>query len=58
MSIARHHNEWLSLIEVSGPFIRLPIFLRVFPQGWMRSIKIRPPKRAWCMKNCFTVTSM
>ena len=33
MSIARHYNEWLSLIEVSGPFLSLPILLRVFPQG-------------------------
>jgi hypothetical protein len=33
MSIARHHNEWLSLIEVSGPFLSLPVLLRVFPQG-------------------------
>ncbi len=33
MSIARQHNEWLSLIEVSGPFLSLPVLLRVFPQG-------------------------
>ena len=33
MSIARHHNEWLSLIEVSGPFLSLPVLMRVFPQG-------------------------
>jgi hypothetical protein len=33
MSIARHHAEWLSLIEVSGPFLSLPVLLRVFPQG-------------------------
>jgi hypothetical protein len=33
MSIARHHNEWLSLIEVSGPFMSLPVLMRVFPQG-------------------------
>ena len=33
MSIARHHNEWLSLLEVSGPFLSLPVLLRVFPQG-------------------------
>ncbi len=29
----RHHAEWLSLIEVSGPFLSLPVLLRVFPQG-------------------------
>ena len=33
MSIARDHNEWLSLIEVSGPFLSMPVLLRVFPQG-------------------------
>jgi hypothetical protein len=25
MSIARHHAEWLSLIETSGPFLSLPV---------------------------------
>ena len=30
---SRHHTEWLSLIEVSGPFLSLPVLLRVFPQG-------------------------
>src|SRR6266566_4890443 len=33
MSIARHHAEWLSLIEVSGPFLSMPVLMRVFPQG-------------------------
>ncbi|CAJ2785038.1 Eco57I restriction-modification methylase domain-containing protein [Burkholderia pseudomallei] len=33
MSIAHQHNEWLSLVEVSGPFLSLPVLLRVFPQG-------------------------
>jgi hypothetical protein len=32
-SIAKHHAEWLSLIEVSGPFLSLPVLMRVFPQG-------------------------
>jgi hypothetical protein len=32
MSVARHHAEWLSLVEVSGPFLSLPVLLRVFPQ--------------------------
>ena len=30
---ARHHAEWLSLIEVSGPFLSLPALTRAFPQG-------------------------
>ena len=33
MSSANHHTEWLSLIEQSGPFLSLPVLLRVFPQG-------------------------
>ncbi|MEO8287129.1 MAG: DNA methyltransferase [Chloroflexota bacterium] len=33
MSNARHHAEWLSLIEVSGPFLSMPVLMRVFPQG-------------------------
>jgi hypothetical protein len=33
MSISRHHTEWLALVEVSGPFLSLPVLLRVFPQG-------------------------
>src|SRR6266496_926669 len=33
MSIARQHAEWLSLIEVSGPFLSMPVLLNVFPQG-------------------------
>ena len=33
MSIARHHSEWLSLVEVSGPFLSMPVLTRVFPQG-------------------------
>jgi hypothetical protein len=32
MSVARHHNEWLSLVDVSGPFLSLPVLMRVFPQ--------------------------
>jgi hypothetical protein len=33
MSIARQHAQWLSLVEVSGPFLSMPVLLRVFPQG-------------------------
>ena len=33
MSIARHHAEWLALVEVSGPFLSLPALMQVFPQG-------------------------
>lgn len=33
MSITRHHNEWLSLVPNSGPFLRLPVLAQAFPQG-------------------------
>ncbi|NDC37792.1 MAG: restriction endonuclease, partial [Proteobacteria bacterium] len=33
MSIIAHHNEWLSLVPHSGPFISIPALKRVFPQG-------------------------
>lgn len=33
MSIARHHAEWLSLLEISGPFLSMPVLLNAFPQG-------------------------
>ena len=33
MSIARRHAEWLSLVEVSGPFLSMPVLLEAFPQG-------------------------
>ena len=33
MSTARHHAEWLSLVEVSGPFLSMPVLMRVFPDG-------------------------
>jgi hypothetical protein len=33
MSVSRHHADWLSLVECSGPFVSLPVLLRVFPQG-------------------------
>jgi len=32
-SVARDHNEWLSLVPTSGPFLSLETLLRVFPQG-------------------------
>ncbi|MGE0883111.1 MAG: restriction endonuclease [Blastocatellales bacterium] len=33
MSNKRHHTEWLSLVEVSGPFLTMPVLEKVFPQG-------------------------
>jgi hypothetical protein len=28
-----HHAEWLSLVEISGPFLSVPVLERAFPQG-------------------------
>ncbi len=33
MSMTKHHTEWLSLLEISGPFLSLPVLTRTFPQG-------------------------
>ncbi len=33
MPSSRLHTEWLSLIEVSGPFLSVQVLERVFPQG-------------------------
>jgi hypothetical protein len=33
MSVARHHADWLNLVETSGPFLSMPVLMRVFPQG-------------------------
>jgi hypothetical protein len=33
MSILREHNEWLSLVPNSGPFLSLPVLVQAFPQG-------------------------
>ena len=30
---ASQHAEWLSLLEISGPFLSLPVLTRVWPQG-------------------------
>src|SRR5437764_1244410 len=30
-TVAKHHAEWLSLIEISGPFLSLTALNRVFP---------------------------
>lgn len=33
MSSTSVHDEWLSLIEISGPFFAIPVLKEVFPQG-------------------------
>lgn len=41
-SVTRHHAEWLSLIEISGPFLSMPVLMRIFPQG----LDPREPEKA------------
>jgi hypothetical protein len=36
MSAASEYAELLKLIEISGPFISLPVFKEVFPQGFAK----------------------
>ena len=30
---SKHHAEWLSLLEISGPFLSMPVLTSIFPQG-------------------------
>ncbi|GHO65076.1 hypothetical protein KSC_039680 [Ktedonobacter sp. SOSP1-52] len=32
-STARQHANWLALIDISGPFVSMPVLLKYFPQG-------------------------
>lgn len=53
MSAASEYAELLKLIEVSGPFISLPVFREVFPQGLSkdaadRTRELRELYTAWC----------
>jgi hypothetical protein len=32
-SVARRHAEWLSLLEINGPFLSMAVLLKAFPQG-------------------------
>ena len=41
MSIAKHHAEWLSLIEVSGPFLSLPVLVQRSRRGWTLTTRAR-----------------
>lgn len=50
MTTARHHAEWLSLVETSGPFLSLPVLLRVFPQG----LSAHDPEHFATLKQAFS----
>jgi hypothetical protein len=49
MSVSRHHADWLSLVEVSGPFVSLPVLTRVFPQG----LEPRDPVQAKSLREAY-----
>jgi hypothetical protein len=49
MSVAQHHADWLSLVEVSGPFMSLPVLMRVFPQG----LESRDPAQAKALRAAY-----
>ena len=49
MSVIRHHADWLSLIESSGPFVSLPVLMRVFPQG----LEPRDPAQAKALRAAY-----
>lgn len=46
---SRHHADWLSLVEVSGPFASLPVLLRVFAQG----LEPRDPSQAKVLRAAY-----
>src|SRR5205807_10055146 len=49
MSVSLHHADWLSLVEFSGPFVSLPVLLRVFPQG----LEPRDPAQAKALRAAY-----
>jgi hypothetical protein len=47
------HTEWLSLIEVSGPFLAISVLEKAFPQGLEavetpRRQRLRAAYEEWC----------
>ncbi|MBM9518769.1 hypothetical protein JWG39_02910 [Desulforhopalus vacuolatus] len=46
MKYMSQHNEWLSMIEVSGPFLALSVLEKIFPQG-LESLENYRKKRLW-----------
>ena len=49
VSTARHHADWLSLVEVSGPFVSLSVLLKIFPQG----LEPRDPAQAKALRTAY-----
>ena len=48
-SVSRQHADWLSLVEVSGPFVSLPVLMRTFPQG----LDARDPVQAKALREAY-----
>ena len=48
-SVSRQHADWLSLVEVSGPFVSLPVLMRAFPQG----LDARDPVQAKALREAY-----
>ncbi|WP_026604317.1 Eco57I restriction-modification methylase domain-containing protein [Methylomonas sp. 11b] len=48
-NVSRHHADWLSLVEVSGPFVSLPVLLITFPQG----LDARDPAQAKVLRAAY-----
>ncbi len=49
MSVARHHADWLNLVEANGPFVSLPVLMRTFPQG----LEPRDPQQAKLLRDVY-----
>ena len=49
MSETGHHDDWLALIDVSGPFLAEPVLKDAFPQGLegLDSAKTRTVRQAY-----------
>jgi hypothetical protein len=53
MSASSIHDEWLSLIEISGPFLAVPVLKEAFPQGLeelntSKRKRLRQAYEEWC----------
>ncbi|HDO7107206.1 TPA: ATP phosphoribosyltransferase regulatory subunit, partial [Klebsiella pneumoniae] len=49
MSLTNNHAEWLSLVDISGPFLAIPVLTHTFPQGLeeLSSFKRRRLRQAY-----------
>ena len=53
MSAPSVHDDWLSLIEISGPFLAVPVLKEAFPQGLeeldaTKRKRLRQAYEEWC----------